>query len=210
MNIGVFGGSFDPIHYGHLLLAQQCLDLAKLDKILFVPAAKSPLKATSPIADNKARLEMLQLAIADHPNFEISNLEMERGGTSYTVDTLRQLKELRPADSLYLLIGLDSLADLGKWREPEEIVKLAELMIVDRNTSSEFRDRSFDWKILAPLVEQQRIDSWQESLLATQRFDFSSTDLRNRIAEGKNIRYRTSRAVEKYIETQNLYKKVTA
>lgn len=209
MKIGVFGGSFDPVHYGHLLVAQQCVEAVGLDKLLFVPVAHSPLKSHAPVADDKARCEMLMLAIADHPQFELSKIEIERGQISFTVDTLQQLRQDWPDAELFLLIGLDSLVDFDRWKQPREILELAQLLVLDRpGTCPETAAKA--WTVLANLAPPAVVAQAQAALLQSQRFDFSSTDLRQRIASGQSIRFRTSRAVEKYIQTQNLYASQTS
>lgn len=205
MKTGVFGGSFDPVHYGHLLLAEQCLELAQLDRILFIPAAQSPLKSHSPLASDRNRVEMLQLAIADHPQFAVSDLELKRGEISYTVDTLHELKSLYPDDTLYLMIGADSLKDFPRWKSPKIISSLAQLLITTRPHPEGNYEDQIPWGELSQLVDESVIQNWKQSLVATDAFDFSSTDLRQRAGERRSLRYRTPRAVEMYIQTQNLY-----
>ncbi len=205
LKIGVFGGSFDPVHYGHLLLAQQCLESAGLDRVLFVPAAHSPLKSHTPVADSKARLEMLQLAIADHPQFAISTVELDRGQVSYTVDTLRALRDAEPQHEWFLLLGLDSLLDFPRWQQPAEILQLADLIVVNRpGTSGPLAADA--WQILQGFATPAQVERTRASLVESQQFEFSSTDLRQRAAQGRSLRFRTPRAVEKYIETQGLYR----
>lgn len=206
MNIGVFGGSFDPIHYGHLLLAEQCIELAGLDRVLLIPASQSPLKNRRPVASDRHRMEMLQLAIADHPKLEWSRLEIDRGEISYTVDTLRQLKQAYPDDTLHLMMGADSLRDFDRWKEPGEILALSTLLIINRPTVEEASDSQIDWEKLSTIASDDQISQWQRSLVQTQQFDFRSTEIRQRAAEGRSLRYRTPRAVEMYIQTQNLYR----
>jgi len=205
LKIGVFGGSFDPVHYGHLLLAQQCLESAGLDRVLMVPAAHSPLKSRSPVADAKARVEMLQLAIADHPQLAISTLEIDRGAISYTVDTLRALHESSPQDQWFVMMGLDALLDFPRWHQPQEILQLAQLLVVNRPTASGAMAAEA-WRTLADLVTEEQLDAIRSSLVDSQQFDFSSTDLRQRSATGRSLRFRTPRAVEMYIESQGLYR----
>jgi nicotinate-nucleotide adenylyltransferase len=205
LKIGVFGGSFDPVHFGHLLLAQQCLESAGLDRVLFVPAAHSPLKSSTPVADAKARVEMLQLAIADHPQLAICTLEIERGDISYTVDTLRALHQSSPQDEWFLLMGLDALLDFPRWHQPEDILKLAKLLVVNRPTASGAMAAEA-WQSLQGLATEEQWMAIRSALVDSQQFDFSSTDLRQRIATGRSLRFRTPRAVEKYIETQGLYR----
>ena len=141
MRVGVFGGSFDPVHDGHLRVAQTCRTAVPLDRVLFVPAARQPLKPDGPVASPADRIRMLELALehllpggerGQSPPFVVSDLETRRGGVSYTVDTLRQLSAARPDDRLHLILGGDTLADLSQWREPEAICELATLVVVDR------------------------------------------------------------------------------
>lgn len=193
------------MHYGHLLLAQQCLDNSSLDRVLFVPVAHSPLRPRGPIADGKARVEMLQLAIADHPQLAISTVELDRGDISYTVDTLRALKQAAPNDNFYLLMGLDSLLDFPRWREPRELLQLAQLLVVNRPATSS-PTAAEAWQVLRGYATEEQIKAIRSSLVDSQQFEFSSTDIRQRICSGGSIRYRTPRAVEKYIETQGLYR----
>lgn len=206
MKIGLFGGSFDPVHYGHLLLAQSALESAALDQILFMPAAKSPHKSNPPIATDRARLEMLQLAVADHPNFRISDLEIKRKGDSFTVDTLKELAKIQPDDQLFLIMGADSLADFPNWKEPDEILKLADLVVMDRpveDGKSGIQDS--DWDAVSPFTSSGKIEEYKKNVVAGRRFDFSSTEIRGRQAEGRAIRFLTSRAVEQYILAGKLY-----
>lgn len=205
MKIGIFGGSFDPVHYGHLLLAQQCLETAGLDRVLFVPAAQSPLKPEAPRAESKARLEMLQLAIADHPQFSISTVELDRGEISYTFDTLEALKIEFQNEQLFLMIGIDSLLDFAKWHRPADILKLASLLVVQR-PGIDSTKIELAWQTLNTFLDDDTLAATRNHAVATQSFDFSSTELRQRVQEGRSVRYRTPRAVEKYIETQGLYR----
>lgn len=202
MRIGVFGGSFDPIHFGHLLLAEQCREHAQLDQVLFIPAALSPLKDHGPVANDRQRIEMLSLAIAGHRAFEISTVEVERGETSYTVETLAELKRQHTDDELFLLIGQDSLASFDRWKQPEKICQLAVLLVVGRPNHG---GRGVDLEILRPFVDQDRFDKIKALSFDSRLIDISSTDIRQRVKTGRSIRYLTPRGVEKYIETAKLY-----
>jgi nicotinate-nucleotide adenylyltransferase len=200
MRLGIFGGSFDPVHYGHLLLAESCREQAQLDKVWFVPNALSPFKREHPPAAAKHRLEMLQLAIGGHEAFHVSTIEIDRGDVSYTVETLEQIAAQQPHATLFLLLGADSLVDFPQWREPERICALAQLLVVRRHGSPEP-----DYKMLASLVSPQQLRQIQDSAVDMPLIDLSATDLRRRAAAQHSLRYRTPRAVEKYIETQRLY-----
>ena len=125
MRTGVFGGSFDPIHFGHLILAEQCREQANLDRVIFIPCSTGPHKKDGPRATDRQRTEMLEMGIAGHAGFELSEMEIKRGGVSYTVDTLNQLKSDLPEDDLFLLMGDDSLESFSSWKSPQEICDLS-------------------------------------------------------------------------------------
>lgn len=201
MRLGIFGGTFDPVHYGHLLLAESAREQLRLDEVWFVPAAIPPHKRDRELTPDKHRLEMLELAIAGNDAFRVSRIELERGGVSYTVDTLRTILADRPGTELFLLLGADSLRDLVTWRDPAEICKLALPAVVRRGGMS-----PPDFSILRSIVSADRLQQIEEAEVEISAVDFSSTDLRQRAATGRSLRYRTPRAVEKYIETQGLYR----
>src|SRR5439155_8609648 len=133
MRIGVFGGAFDPVHYGHLILAEQGREQARLDAVWFVPAARHPFKADSTATAFERRAEMLNLAIAGHPAFRVDEIEKDRPGLNYTADTLDELQRQHPADELFLLIGSDNLPELPRWHAPERIVRTAGLVVMERS-----------------------------------------------------------------------------
>jgi len=200
--IGVFGGSFDPVHYGHLILAEQSREQANLDTVLFVPAFHSPLKNDRPHATDDQRVAMLELAISGHPNFATSRIELDRQQVSYTIDTLRQISTENPDSELFLLIGADSLSDFHRWKKPAEICALANLLVINRPHS-----RPADFDSLQELLHQDQIDSIRKNQIESPLIEISSTDIRDRVAAGRTIRHLLPRAVEKYIETSRLYVK---
>src|SRR5262245_678910 len=132
MRLGIFGGTFDPVHYGHLLLAESCREAQRLDAVWFLPAAVPPHKRDRELTPAEQRSEMLELAIAGHESFGGCRYEIERGGVNYTVDTLAHLREEEPSRELFFLLGADSLRDLGTWREPQRICALATPIVVRR------------------------------------------------------------------------------
>ena len=201
MRLGIFGGSFDPVHYGHLLLAECCREERRLDEVWFLPAAAPPHKLSAILAPPKARIEMLELATAGNDAFRVSSLEIARGGVSYTVQTLRAISAEQPLAELFLLMGADSLRDLPTWREPAEILALAVPVVVRRAGSP-----TPDFTPLASLVSPDRLKTIEASQVEMPLTELSSTELRLRSGEGRSLRYRTPRAVEKYIETQGLYR----
>lgn len=201
MRLGIFGGSFDPVHYGHLLLAECCREEQRLDEVWFLPAAAPPHKLGAVLAPPKARIEMLELAISGNEGFRVSAVEIDRGGVSYTVETLRTIATQQPQAELFLLMGADSLRDLPTWREPAEILSLAIPLVVRRAGS-----QAPDFTPLANLVSATRLATMKASQVEMPLTELNSTDLRQRAADGRSLRYRTPRGVEKYIETQRLYR----
>ena len=200
MRIGVFGGSFDPIHQGHLILAEQCREQAGLDAVWFVPCALSPDKERGAQGTDRQRIEMIELAIAGHPAFQLARIEIDRGGVSYTVDTLKAIRELHADDELFLLLGADSLDKFDTWREPSEICQLANPLVVSRPGAKEV-----DLSVLEKYVDSQRYESFCRHSIVSPLIDIQSRQIRKKIEKQQSIRYLTPRAVEKYIETQKLY-----
>ena len=183
--IGVFGGTFDPVHVGHLAIALAALESVPLDRVLFVPVRRSPLKDRDPLASTTDRVAMLETAIAREPRFALSRAELEREGVSYTVDTL---EELRSQGELFLILGSDALADLARWRAPDRIRELATILVAARPGAPEpdamHGARTFD----AP------------------RLDISSRELRARAARGMSLRYLVPDAVWEHIKRHGLYR----
>jgi nicotinate-nucleotide adenylyltransferase len=201
MRLGVFGGTFDPVHYGHLLLAETCREQCRLDQVWFIPASRPPHKQQWVLTPADKRLDMLRLAIAGHDGFVLSELEIERGGVSYTVETLSMLQQRHPADELFFLMGADSLRDLPTWREAARVCQLAVPIVVRRGNAPEP-----DFGVLAGLVSAERLEEFRRHQVQMPLVQFSSTAIRQSVAAGRSIRYQTPRAVEKYIETHKLYR----
>lgn len=192
---GILGGTFDPIHYGHLAIAEEARVALRLDRVLFVPAARQPLKVAGHVATAAQRLEMARLACAPNEAFEVLAVEVDRPGPSYTVDTLA---ELSGAGELHFILGADALPDLPRWRAVERIVELARIVAVGRpgflpDLAALARD--------LPQLRERLI------ILEGPRLEISSTELRRRIAEGRPIRYQTPDAVVAYIAANGLYRK---
>ncbi|NUQ64327.1 MAG: nicotinate-nucleotide adenylyltransferase [Pirellulales bacterium] len=201
MRLGLFGGSFDPVHFGHLMLAESAREQCRLDRVLFLPAAVPPHKLGQRQTPIDPRIEMLRLATGGHEAFEVSRLEADRGGVSYTVDTLRHFREADPGAGLFFLMGADMLHDLPNWREAGEICRLAIPVVVRRPGISEL-----DFDMLATVTTPDRIEIFRSHQVEMPEIGISSTEIRRRVAAGGSIRYWTPRAVEKYIETQGLYR----
>lgn len=201
MRLGLLGGTFDPVHYGHLLLAECCREQCGLDAVWFVPAATPPHKQGQWLSGAEHRVEMLKLAIAGHEPFGVSTREIERGGVSYTVDTLESLVAEDPSRKLFLLLGGDSLVDLPTWRQPERICQLALPVIVRRPGAPEP-----DFRPLAALVSGRRLAEIQAAQVEMPQIELSSREIRRRVTQGLSIRFRTPRAVEMYIRSAGLYR----
>ena len=200
MKLGILGGSFDPIHNGHLVLADCCREQAELDEILFIPTAVQPLKPTGPVASNEHRRQMIELAIASKPMYRLCTIEFDRGGKSYSIDTLRLIREEKPQADLFFLMGADSLYDLPQWHEPGELLKLAKLLVVRRAGAP-----APDYSVVETFLpaDQDSTVRWQEiSMPAT---DISSTEIRRRVDAGESIDNLTPAAVVKYILKEQLY-----
>ena len=196
MNIGVLGGTFDPVHIGHLIVAEEARLKLGLSKVLFVPAGQPWLKQDRNIAPAVHRVEMVRRAIADNPFFELSTLEVERAGPSYTVDTLTMLgKQLGSRASLFFILGRDTLAELPLWKEPQKVVQLCRLVVPPRLGS---RDLKHLEKAIPGLLE--RVIQLDMPVIG-----ISSSEIRQRIAQGLPIRYLVPPAVEKYITEHRMY-----
>ncbi len=205
MRIGVFGGSFDPVHVGHLLVAECCREQARLDRVLFVPAAVQPHKQDRRPAPAEDRLAMLALATGGHDAFTVCSDEIDRGGVSYTVETLEHLARRFPGDRLCLVLGPDALASLPDWREPRRIAELAEIVAVERETLDDVVRRARGGA-LAPLLGVERLEQVLAARVRMPDIGIRASDLRAAIAAGRSIRYRTPRAVERYIAAHVLYR----
>ena len=191
MRIGLLGGTFDPVHTGHLLLAQGALEQAPLDKIIWIPCHRAPHKPLEPDALPEERARMVQLAIGDNPAFQISRLELDRPAPSYTIDTIRQIQEEFQGQSAewHFLIGSDAVRDLPSWRQINLLRTLVRFLVIPRPGRS--------------------IDSIPQDAtrLHVRTLDISASEIRQRIREGRSIRYLVPEPVRLYIEEQGLYKR---
>jgi nicotinate-nucleotide adenylyltransferase len=200
MRLGLFGGSFDPVHYGHLLLAESCREQSRLSAVWFLPAAVPPHKRNRQLTPAAARIEMLELAIAGHPAFSVSRYEADRGGINYTVDTLAHFRRQDPEGELFFLLGADMLHDLPGWHQPARVCQLATAIVVRRSGTE-----PVDFDCLSRVVSPEGIQRIRRHQVEMPEIGISSTELRRRVGAGLSIRYQTPRAVEKYIETHDLY-----
>jgi len=198
MNIGVLGGTFDPIHNGHLIIAEEAKVRLNLAEVLFVPAGLPWLRMDSPISAVEHRVQMVRLAIGDKPYFKLSTMEIERAGPSYTVDTIAELRgQLGAGSELFFILGWDCLAELSKWREPERLIKMCYLVAVPRVGYSVPDLKSMEAVI--PGLAQRVI------MLDTPEVDITASVIRDRVAQGLSISHLVPEPVDKYIREQGLY-----
>ncbi|MFO0917359.1 MAG: nicotinate-nucleotide adenylyltransferase [Planctomycetaceae bacterium] len=195
--IGIYGGTFDPIHIGHLVLAEQCREQCRLDEVWFVPAGAPPHKTAAEISPGRQRMEMLELATAGHERFRIKTLELDRPGLSFTVETLQTIRDQESQAELFLLLGADSLRDLPGWREPERILQLARVVAVNRGGAT--LDLTAVIQVLGEQSRERVIPAVMPGI------EIASREIRERVRAGKTIRYLVPRAVEVYIAQQGLY-----
>ncbi len=195
--IGILGGSFNPVHNAHLILAQNALERYELDRMLFIPCARPPHKDPGVLLPGRVRMEMLEAAIEGDPRFETCSIELDRGGVSYAVDTLSELTEMYENADLYFAIGDDTLRELHLWHRIYDLLALCTFITFARHSDP---IRQEDLHLDAP---------WPERLLANltmaRRIEISSSDIRYRVAEGLSIRYLVPDAVDMYITEHHLY-----
>lgn len=191
--IGVLGGSFDPVHLGHLIAAQDAREALSLDKVVFMPTAQAPLKDRAPGVTSADRLGLLRAAVAEEPAFEVSTLELDRGGVSYTIDTARALRHAHPVDSLFWIIGADQAAQLAQWREIGALAGLVEFIVLARpGYTPPAPDRVPAGVVLHPVTAHV--------------VEISSSEIRRRIAAGLPVRWFLPAAVAHRVESENLYR----
>ena len=200
MRLGIFGGTFDPVHMGHLILAERCRESCRLDQVLFLPTAVPPHKSGQRRTSAQRRVEMLELAVAGNEYFEVERHEADRGGVNYTVDTLRHFLEKMPQAELFFLMGADMLNDLPNWREAATVCELATVVSVRRAGTSEP-----DFACLAKIVSATRIEVFRGYQVEMPEIEISGTCIRRLVAEGRSIRYLTPAAVDRFIASHGLY-----
>jgi nicotinate-nucleotide adenylyltransferase len=199
---GILGGSFDPVHNGHLHVAGESLRRLSLDRVVFVPARLPPHKLDVPLSDAMHRLKMLELAVAGTSTFEVSEVELRRAGASYTVDTVEtELARLGEAGEVFLLIGADQAADLGDWHRVGELVRLCTVVVVSRPGFAPARLERLRTRLSAEAVEKLA-----SAALDIPPVDVSSTEIRRRVRAGRSITGLVPAAVESYIRTHRLYR----
>lgn len=196
--IGILGGTFDPVHYGHLMAAEFARSEFRLNKVLLMLSARPPHKNETSILHQEHRLKMLQLAAADNPNLEVSDLEIKRPGYSFTIDTIKYLQEQNPQQAVYFIAGADMLYSIHTWKDAEELCRMCKFIVVTRP--------GYRWERKSPRLSPVPDALWENLFyLEVPGYDFSSTDIRNRVNQGKTIKYLLPPAVEEYIIEHQLY-----
>ncbi|MCS7278225.1 MAG: nicotinate (nicotinamide) nucleotide adenylyltransferase [Aquificaceae bacterium] len=192
-----FGGSFDPVHMGHLIIARDVVEVLGFNKVVFVPAFQAPLKDPH-VASPEERMHMLNLALEGYDGFEVSDIEVKRGGISYTVDTAKYLYK-KYGERPFFLVGADSFLTLHLWKSPAELVSLARFVVVDREGHLD-KIRTYVKQSFPQLTENRDF-----ILFSARRIDISSTEIRKRVKEGKSIKWMVPESVEAYIKETGLY-----
>ena len=199
MRVGVLGGTFDPVHNGHLIIAEEAQAKLGLEKVLFIPAGRPWFKDGENVSDMGWRLDMLKLAVNGNPSFEIDTMELEREGATYTIDTMEELrKRMGECVELFFIIGIDALSELGRWKEPERLASICHFATMRRPGFTELDLEAMERDV--PGV------SGRVHVLDNVQVDISSSDIRSRVEEGRSIRYLVPPAVRAYIEEQGLYR----
>jgi len=183
MRIAIYGGTFDPVHHAHLILAREAIETLRLQKVIFVPAAVSPFKKSAPVASGEIRLSMLRAATKDEIGFAVDDCELRRPPPSYMVDTIEDVQRRERDAEIYCLIGEDNVADLAKWHRFVELEKIVRFVVLDRTGGP----ANYSYEIIR------------------RRIDISATEIRNRVASGQSIRYFVPQAVEEIIRREKLY-----
>ena len=199
MNVGILGGTFDPVHLGHLIVAEEARVRLGLDQVIFVPAGQPWLKGGQCITPGRRRLIMVELAVAANPFFRVAPNEIQRGGPTYTVDTLRELlREMGDAARLHFIVGMDSLEQFHLWKDPDRLLELCRLVVVNRPGH-----QGVDINTVAGRFPQA---AESIRLLTVPRIEISATAIRQRVAQGISIRYLVPQAVDEYIAEHGLYR----
>ena len=211
MRVAVFGGTFNPVHYGHLRLAEEVRDACGLDTVIFMPTFLTPHKQNEPQTPARVRLELVRRAISDNPGFSVSGLEIEREGRSFTIDTVRELLK-EPDTRVSLIMGSDSFNDIAQWHEYEELIRLSSFIVVPRpgypvRKPEEVLKVELASKFWYDSLSGAYVNSSGNSItyLATTPIDISSSDIRERVGAGRSVRYLLPDSVIEFIQEQCIY-----
>ncbi|MFC1999015.1 nicotinate-nucleotide adenylyltransferase [Chloroflexota bacterium] len=198
MKIGIMGGTFDPVHIGHLIVAEEARYQLGLDKVVFLPAGRPWFKSDRIVTEGKVRLEMIKSAIKDNRLFEVSDLELEREGPTYSIDSISELREQFGGAELYFLIGLDALAEIHRWKHPDELIGMCQVIGLTRPGYTDF-----DWSNIKKRIAGA---SQKIKIIQVSQIGVSSGDIRMMVQNGISVRYLVPDAVVRYIEEKGLYK----
>ena len=196
--IGVLGGSFDPVHFGHLVLAEGVREALGMEKVLFVPAGTPPHKLNHPLATAEHRMEMTRLAVEGNRLFGVSDVEVRREGASYTIDTVRELTRIHDGE-IFLIVGGDTVGELGTWKDVGELLRICKLAVGIRPGFALPRREELERETGVAA------DELLAHVVGIPQVDISSTDIRRRASEGKTLRYLVPERVREYIEKEGLY-----
>lgn len=198
MKIGIMGGTFDPIHTGHLIIGEYARTTLNLDRVIFIPVGLPPHKDNSKVSTSKSRLQMTKLAIKSNSYFYLSSIEVDRKETTYTIDTIKELKNIYKEDELYFVIGGDSLFEIEKWKDFNELINLCKFVVLQRPGRTK---EKMDEKILE-LREAYKLELEK---IYSPLIDISSTEIRQRVNNNLSIKYLVPESVEDYITNNRLY-----
>lgn len=212
MKIGLFGGTFDPIHWGHLRSAEEAREAFGLDRVLFIPAAEPPHKREEVATPARDRANMVRLAIARHPRFGLSDVEIARGGRSYTIDTLRHFRSRRPRHAYYFIIGLDAFWEIGSWKEYEQLFSFCHFIVTSRPGADSGRFGRLPVALQKLFCYDRKKKAYRHGsgtyvfFLKLTDIAISASDIRRRMRAGGSIRYLVPPEVERYIRRRRLYR----
>lgn len=209
MRIALFGGTFNPIHIGHLRVAEEVRHFCKIDKVLFIPSGNPPLKSHD-VAPATDRLKMVAMSVAQNPFFEVSDIELHKQTLTFTIDTIKQMRSQLPNERLFFVCGVDAFLDLPNWKAPEEILQSIEFIVVNRPgyklASSKYIADLSDKDLTAPLTQAKLHNGNFINVLTVSHYCHSSSYIRHCIKSGISVRYLVHDEVLRYIEEHNLYK----
>lgn len=209
MRLGIFGGTFDPPHVGHLLAASDAIEQLALDRLILVPAAVQPLKASRQTASGVHRLAMVRLTVGDDSRLEADSVELDREGLSYSVDTLREFARRHPSAERYFLVGADVLSTFAQWRDPKTVLELATLAVLTRRSDGDAGAGSAASASASVRATDPELDAEiarRSTVVPTRRIDLSSTEIRERVRTGRSIHGFVTDAVAGYIGSHGLYR----
>ena len=199
MKIGIMGGTFDPIHNGHLIVAEYARTNLKLDKVIFIPSSVHPFKNNGNISSGTDRKNMVELSIESNPYFQISTMELDRVGTSYTVDTIKELKDIYKEDDIYFIMGADIIFEIEKWKDFNILIEISKFILF-------FRPGKYELKSEEKLKDLRSKYNVDITLIESPLIEISSTEIRNRINNNLSVKYLVHDKVEKYILENSLYR----